>query len=213
MFYNPILLQMLTFDLKRGLKTLHISPRGILIEILSSFAGSAAIGDATAETATAAPSAGRNGLMLTRQQVIPIEERELNILYQLVLKNEARTTTPFLRAHCQSPAVPGTITTHSQGVTMPSIELPPAPVPEEEEGKVTTPKGSEEPSQVSPGPDKMLQFKVKRGISLTNLPEAGDNLGLHFEASPHDVKVSRVCAGALLGSINMLNHAFQTARL
>lgn len=173
----------------------------------SSLAGPAATGDGTAETATPAPSAGRNGLMMTRQQVIPIEERELNILYQLVLKNEARMTSPFLRAYSQSPAV----TAHSQSVTMPSIELPPAAVAEEEEGKVTTPKGSEEPNQTFPGPDKMVQFRAKRGISLTALPEGGDNLGLNFEASPHDVKVGRVCGGAPLCSVELLDYAFQSA--
>jgi hypothetical protein len=173
----------------------------------SSLAGPAATGDGTAEIATPAPSAGRNGLMMTRQQVIPIEERELNILYQLVLKNEARMTSPFLRAYSQSPAV----TAHSQSIAMPSIELPPAAIAEEEEANVTTPKGSEEPSQMSPGPDKMVQFRVKQGMSLTALPEAGDNLGLLFEASPHDVKVSCVYGCALLGSVKLVNHAFQMA--
>ena len=109
---------------------------------------------------------GRNGLLMTRQQVIPIEERELSLLYQMVRKNEAGVQ-PVI-----SPA-------------MSPVELPRVAIPEDEEVRnvmvkspvVTPGRGSPtESGTSSEGSSKMEQFKKMQGISLMTLDADQDGV-------------------------------------
>ncbi|GAQ89401.1 cellulose synthase catalytic subunit [Klebsormidium nitens] len=122
-----------------------------------------------AEAIAIVPSTpGRNGLLMTRQQVIPIEERELSLLYQMVRKNETGGQ-PVVSPASNAPA-------------MSPVELPRSAIPEEEEletvavkSPVVTPRGSPTESDTSSErSSKMEQFKKMQGISLMSLDGAAD---------------------------------------
>lgn len=104
---------------------------------------------------------------MTRQQVIPIEERELSLLYQMVRKNEAGV----------QPGAP----LATNGPPMSPVELPRVAIPEHEElmnvtvkSPVVTPgRGSPSDSDTSSeGSTRMEQFKKMQGISLMSLDVA-----------------------------------------